>query len=126
MNMKAITFEVPEETVREVDDAVASVSLSREEVLQGLMESYLSYDKGFRASVAIGLQQGDAGLLLDESEIEARIQPADCNDLHADLEESERQIAAGETVPHEEVVAWFNAKHNETDKSEAGGFTALI
>lgn len=74
MSMKAITFEAPEDTVQAFDDAVASVSLSREEALQSLMESYLSYDKGFRASVAIGLQQADAGLLLDESAIEARIQ----------------------------------------------------
>jgi predicted transcriptional regulator len=124
MSMKAITFEAPEDTVQAFDDAVASVSLSREEALQGLMESYLFHDKGFRASVAIGLQQADAGLLLNDSEIEAHIQPAD--DLQADLEESERQIAAGETVPHEEVVAWFNAPHNEIDKSEAAGFAALI
>ena len=43
----------------------------------------------------------------------------DYEDLQADLDESERQIAAGETVPHEEVVAWFNAKYAELDKSEA-------
>ena len=74
MSMKAITFEASEDTLRAFDDAVASTSLSREEALQSLMESYLAYDKGFRSSVAIGLQQADAGLLLDESEIEARIQ----------------------------------------------------
>ncbi|HZL25986.1 MAG TPA: ribbon-helix-helix protein, CopG family [Acidobacteriaceae bacterium] len=44
---------------------------------------------------------------------------ADYQDLQADLEESERQIAAGETVPHEEVVAWFNAQYSKLDKSEA-------
>lgn len=71
--MKAITFEASEDTLRAFDDAVASISLSREEALQSLMENYLAYDKGFRASVAIGLQQADTGLLLDESEIEARI-----------------------------------------------------
>ncbi|HEY5330562.1 MAG TPA: hypothetical protein VIJ79_11805 [Acidobacteriaceae bacterium] len=60
--------------MRAFDDAVVSISLSRDEALQSLMESYLAYDKGFRASVAIGLKQADAGLLLDESEIEARIQ----------------------------------------------------
>jgi predicted transcriptional regulator len=74
MSMKAITFKAPEDTLRAFDDAVASISLSRDEALQNLMESYLAYDKGFRASVATGLQQADAGLLLDESEIEARIQ----------------------------------------------------
>lgn len=74
MSMKAITFEASEDTLRAFDDAVASISLSRDEALQSLMESYLAYDKDFRSSVAIGLQQADAGLLLDESEIEARIQ----------------------------------------------------
>ena len=44
---------------------------------------------------------------------------ADYEDLQADLNESERQIAAGETVPHEEVVAWFNAQYADLDKSEA-------
>jgi predicted transcriptional regulator len=44
---------------------------------------------------------------------------ADYEDLQADLEESERQFAAGETVSHEEVVAWFNAQYAERDKSEA-------
>jgi predicted transcriptional regulator len=39
--------------------------------------------------------------------------------LQADLEESERQFAAGETVPHEEVVAWFHAQHTKRDESEA-------
>ena len=73
MSMKAITFEAPEDTLRAFDDAVASISLSREEALQSLMESYLAYDEGFHASVMIGLQQADAGQLLDESEIEARI-----------------------------------------------------
>jgi predicted transcriptional regulator len=74
MSSKVISFEAPEATIRAFDDAVASVSMSREEALQGLMESYLAYDKGFRASVATGLQQADAGLLIDQSEIEARIQ----------------------------------------------------
>ncbi len=44
---------------------------------------------------------------------------ADYEDLQADLQESERQIAAGETVSHEEVVAWFNAQCAGLDKSEA-------
>lgn len=44
---------------------------------------------------------------------------ANYQDLQADIEEGERQIAAGETVPHEEVVAWFKAKYPELDKSEA-------
>jgi predicted transcriptional regulator len=44
---------------------------------------------------------------------------ADYLDIKADLEESERQFEAGETVSHEEVVAWFNAQHPELDKSEA-------
>ncbi|HEY5330561.1 MAG TPA: ribbon-helix-helix protein, CopG family [Acidobacteriaceae bacterium] len=43
----------------------------------------------------------------------------DYQDLQTDLQESERQIAAGETVPHEEVVAWFNAQYAKLDKSEA-------
>ena len=44
---------------------------------------------------------------------------ADYEDLQSDLDESERQMAAGETVPHEEVVAWFHAQHSEHDESEA-------
>jgi len=36
---------------------------------------------------------------------------ADQAALKADLEEADREIEAGETVPHEEVVAWFNAQH---------------
>jgi predicted transcriptional regulator len=36
---------------------------------------------------------------------------ADQAALKADLEEADRQIEAGETVSHEEVVAWFNAQH---------------
>lgn len=44
---------------------------------------------------------------------------ADYEDLKADLEEADRQIGAGETVSHEEVVAWFHAQHNQTERSEA-------
>ena len=73
MSSKVITFEAPEDTVRAFDDAAASMSMSREEALQNLMERYLSYDKAFRASVAIGLQQADAGLLIDHEEVEARV-----------------------------------------------------
>jgi predicted transcriptional regulator len=36
---------------------------------------------------------------------------ADYVSLKADLEEADRQIESGETVSHEEVVAWFNAQH---------------
>jgi predicted transcriptional regulator len=73
MSSKVITFEAPEDTVRAFDDAAASMSMSREEALQNLMERYLSYDKAFRASVAVGLQQADANLLIDHEEIEARV-----------------------------------------------------
>ena len=34
-----------------------------------------------------------------------------------ELAEADRQIDAGETVPHDEVVAWFNAQHKH--ESEA-------
>jgi predicted transcriptional regulator len=44
---------------------------------------------------------------------------ADYEDLKASIEEGERQIEAGETVSHEEVVAWFHAQHPEAEKSEA-------
>jgi predicted transcriptional regulator len=44
---------------------------------------------------------------------------AEYEDLQADLAESERQFAAGETVSHEEMVAWLHAQHQEDDKSEA-------
>jgi predicted transcriptional regulator len=37
--------------------------------------------------------------------------------LKADLQEADRQIDAGETVSHDEVVAWFNEQH--TSKAEA-------
>ena len=42
---------------------------------------------------------------------------AEHESLKSDLEEADRQIEAGETIPHEEVVAWFNAQHDK--KSEA-------
>ena len=44
---------------------------------------------------------------------------ADYEDLQTDLDEGYRQLDAGETVSHEEVVAWLRAQHNETEKSEA-------
>jgi predicted transcriptional regulator len=37
--------------------------------------------------------------------------------LKADLQEADRQIDAGETVSHDEVVAWFNEQH--TSEAEA-------
>ena len=40
-------------------------------------------------------------------------------ELKADLEEADRQIAAGETVPHEEMVAWFRSKQDEVERSGA-------
>jgi predicted transcriptional regulator len=40
-------------------------------------------------------------------------------DLQADLEEGERQIAAGETVSHEDMLAWLQAQHPEDEKLEA-------
>jgi len=73
MNSKTITFEAPEETVRAFDDAAAAMSKSREQALQELMEHYLAYDTAFRTSVQTGILQADAGLLIDQSEIEARI-----------------------------------------------------
>ncbi|MEO7029762.1 MAG: hypothetical protein ABI147_10220 [Acidobacteriaceae bacterium] len=73
MSSKVITFEAPEDTVRAFDDAAAAASMSREQVLQNLMERYLAYDKAFRASVQIGLQQADEGLLIDHAEIESRL-----------------------------------------------------
>jgi predicted transcriptional regulator len=73
MRSKIITFEAPEDTVRAFDDVAASMSMSREEALQNLMERYLSYDNAFRASVAVGLQQADAGRLIDHKQIEARV-----------------------------------------------------
>jgi predicted transcriptional regulator len=44
---------------------------------------------------------------------------ADYEDLQADLDEGYRQLDAGETVSHEEMVTWLHAQHSETDKSEA-------
>jgi predicted transcriptional regulator len=44
---------------------------------------------------------------------------ADYDDLQADLDEGYRQLDAGETVSHEEMVAWLRAQHSEADKSEA-------
>jgi predicted transcriptional regulator len=44
---------------------------------------------------------------------------ADYQELQADLKEGMRQIEAGETVPHDEVKAWFQAQHAGVDKSEA-------
>jgi predicted transcriptional regulator len=44
---------------------------------------------------------------------------ANYEELKADLEESARQIEAGQFVAHEDVVAWFNAQHSGIDKSEA-------
>jgi predicted transcriptional regulator len=44
---------------------------------------------------------------------------ADYEDLQADLDEGYRQLDAGETVSHEEMVAWLRAQHSEADKSEA-------
>ncbi len=73
MSSQVITFEAPEDTVRAFDDAAASMSMSREEALQGLMEHYLSYDREFRSSVAKGMGQANAGRLIDHSDIEARV-----------------------------------------------------
>ncbi len=100
MSMKAITFEAPEETLRAFDDAVAATSLSREEALQNLMEDYLAYNKGFRASVANGLQQVDT----------------DSEGLTADIDEARRQIDAGHYTLHEDVVREF---HSGNSKSRA-------
>jgi predicted transcriptional regulator len=36
---------------------------------------------------------------------------ADYASLKADLAEADRQIESGETVSHEEVIAWFKAQH---------------
>jgi predicted transcriptional regulator len=44
---------------------------------------------------------------------------ADYQELQADLEESERQFEAGETVSHEEMKAWLRARSSEPGKSEA-------
>ena len=58
----------------------------------------------------------DRGTVLRDALVEYL---ADYEDLQADLDEGYRQLDAGETVSHEEVVAWFRAQHSETDKSEA-------
>ena len=73
MSSQVVTFEAPEDVVRAFDDAAASMSMSREQVLQNLMEHYLSYDRSFRTSVAKGIEQADASLLIDHAEIEARV-----------------------------------------------------
>jgi predicted transcriptional regulator len=73
MSTKAVTFEAQEDTLLAFDSATVALSLSREQAPQQLMERFLAYDKSFRSSVAIGLQQADAGLLIDHEEIEARV-----------------------------------------------------
>jgi len=74
MSSRVITFEAPEETVRAFDDIAASMSMSREEALQNLMERCLNYDGAFRASVNRGVQQANAGLFIDQTDIEAQVQ----------------------------------------------------
>lgn len=44
---------------------------------------------------------------------------AEYEDLQADLEEGCRQLDAGETVSHEEMVAWLRSRNGQIDKSEA-------
>jgi predicted transcriptional regulator len=44
---------------------------------------------------------------------------AEYEDLQADLAEGIRQLDAGETVSHEEMVSWLRNRSSELDKSEA-------
>ena len=74
MSSQVITFEAPEDTVRAFDDVAASMSMSREEALQDLMKRCLDYNGAFRASVNLGVQQANAGQLIDQTEMEARVE----------------------------------------------------
>ena len=51
---------------------------------------------------------------------------AEYEDIQADFAESERQFAAGETVPHQEMVAWLRSRNGQIDKPEAAWFAALV
>jgi hypothetical protein len=78
-------------SIRDLDDAVASISLSREEASQSLMENYLANDKNFSASIASDFQQVDA----------------DFEGLTNDIDEARRQIDTGHYTLHEDVVREF-------------------